>query len=122
MCLPLWGFLRGQDKVHSLKRPEFSSVISIKPPNGHGEVSKGMPKTGVFIIPDGKSPGMLETLCLSSVESDNIKGCIDSFMNCINLNFKASGLQDLGALGLIIKNKVRVFQKSLLPGGLIRVF
>ena len=112
----------------------FNSVCSVlennrlKPPNGHGEVSKGMPKTGIFIIPNGKSPGMLETLCLSSVKFDGIKGCIDSFMNCINcLNetglykkpknkekarfraFLAAMEEDTSSLGIAAQNLIGIF-------------
>ena len=39
-------------------------------------------KIGIFIIPDGKNPGNLESLCLSTVKSETIQ-CIDSFMDCI---------------------------------------
>ena len=43
------------------------------------------PKIGVFIIPDGKSKGMLESLCLSIVKSEekNTMECIYEFMDCI---------------------------------------
>ena len=40
-------------------------------------------KIGVFIVPDNKSKGNLESLCLSTVESKDIIPCVDSFMNCI---------------------------------------
>ncbi len=40
-------------------------------------------RVGVFIIPDGGNQGKLESLCLSTVESDSIIECIDSFMSCI---------------------------------------
>ena len=64
-----------------LRRNEF------KPPDKHGEFKEDKKrnlKTGVFIIPDGKNSGMLESLCLSSVKSQHINKCIDSFMDCVD--------------------------------------
>ena len=43
----------------------------------------GSPRVGVFIIPDGKNTGKLESLCLSTVKSEGIIKCIDSFITCI---------------------------------------
>ena len=40
-------------------------------------------KVGIFIIPDGKSKGMLESLCLSTVESRETMKCVDEFMDCV---------------------------------------
>ena len=67
----------------------FQSVCSILNNNDLNfpkEVSSfisGSPNVGVFIIPDGKNPGNLESLCLSTVQSESIAGCIEPFINCI---------------------------------------
>ena len=67
----------------------FESVCSVLKNNDLNfpkEVSSfisGSPNVGVFIIPDGQNSGMLESLCLSTVESKNIIDCVDSFMCCI---------------------------------------
>ena len=49
-------------------------------------------KVGVFIITYKENKGNLEALCLSSIESDSIMECIDSFTDCIkkkkNSNYK----------------------------------
>jgi hypothetical protein len=37
---------------------------------------------GIFIMPDCKNTGMLETLCCRSIEKD-IKECIDGYINCV---------------------------------------
>lgn len=57
----------------------------LKSPDKIGKFVSSSPKVGVFIIPDGKSKGNLESLCLSTVKSNDIK-CIDSFMDCIKQN------------------------------------
>ena len=68
---------------------KFQSICSILSNNGLNIPQKvssfisGSPKIGIFIIPDGKNKGKLESLCLSTVESENIMKCIDSFMDCI---------------------------------------
>ena len=40
-------------------------------------------RVGVFVITHKKNTGNLEALCLSSIESDSLIECIDSFMDCI---------------------------------------
>jgi hypothetical protein len=37
----------------------------------------------VFILPDCNSPGMLEDLCLSSIEDTEELACVDGFMSCM---------------------------------------
>ena len=73
-------------------KPAFKSVCSALRSNGLPVPSQSGKfatdnslKVGVFIIPDGKNQGMLESLCLSIIkpEGTNIKQCIDSFMECI---------------------------------------
>ena len=69
------SFQRIQDalKKHGFKAPE-----------GKGLFAQGSPKVGVFLIPDNKSAGMLESLCLSAVKSKEVIECVDSFMRCVN--------------------------------------
>ena len=74
----------------------FQSICSVlnnndmKSPDKISSFVSGSPRVGVFIIPDGKNKGKLESLCLSTVESEKIIKCIDSFIACIeqesNLN------------------------------------
>jgi hypothetical protein len=40
----------------------------------------------VAILPDNDTPGMIETLCLRSVASDPIMGCVDSYLDCVQDN------------------------------------
>ena len=45
-------------------------------------------QVGVFILPDGQNRGMLETLCLLTVESTSeskpIMNCVEGFMRCVD--------------------------------------
>ena len=66
----------------------FRSVCSVlrtnrlTEPKRPMEVAEGRPRTGVFILPDGENPGMLETLCLQAVSGDPIIPCIDLYFHC----------------------------------------
>jgi hypothetical protein len=66
----------------------FKSVIGVlksnglKPPRKPGEFTGGNPSVGVFIIPDNSSEGMLEDLCLETVQDHPAIKCVDTFINC----------------------------------------
>lgn len=67
----------------------FQSVCSVLNNNDLNvpkEVSSFAPgslNVGVYIIPGGESSGSLESLCLSTVQSENITDCIEPFINCV---------------------------------------
>ena len=52
-------------------------------PDSHGVFSAGALRVGVWIMPDGTRPGMLEDLCLESVDPDPATACVDAFMQCL---------------------------------------
>lgn len=52
------------------------------PPAAAGRFGDGDPKTGVLALPDGRSPGMLETLLCRTLEGLEVDRCIDSFFDC----------------------------------------
>jgi hypothetical protein len=41
------------------------------------------PRISVFILPDCENQGMLETLCLQSVSTDQVFPCIETFFQCV---------------------------------------
>ncbi len=43
----------------------------------------GPPKIGIFIMPDNYGLGMLENLCLKTIEDQKIKVCVDDYISCI---------------------------------------
>ena len=47
------------------------------------EFSHGTPRVGFFVIPDESSSGMIETLCLRSVEDDPALACVDEYFLCL---------------------------------------
>ena len=46
--------------------------------------TRGKPRVSVFIFPDCKSPGMLETLCLSAVQDDPAMECVKQYLRCLD--------------------------------------
>jgi hypothetical protein len=52
------------------------------PPN-HGQIVAGPPRVGLFVMPDGKSDGMLESLCISSVSTSAEFACIGRYLACL---------------------------------------
>jgi hypothetical protein len=56
------------------------------------------PRIGVLILPDSNRKGMLETLCLQSVESDPIILCIDEYFCCIKRISKSPRVMDKARL------------------------
>ncbi len=58
--------------------------VGYQPPRVHGELSGGEPSIGVFIVPDGVDPGAIETLCRRSREGDDVSGCVDEYLRCLD--------------------------------------
>src|SRR3989338_5125115 len=44
-------------------------------PTGHATFATGRPRTGVFVLPDGQRPGMLEDLCVDALPNAAIREC-----------------------------------------------
>lgn len=55
-------------------------------PQAHGVFTTGSRRTGVFIMPDGVNPGMLETLCMQSVADTPRAKCVEGFLACLSEN------------------------------------
>ncbi len=52
-------------------------------PKSVGKFSAGKPNIGVYLLPSGKTSGMLETLLLESVKNDPTMACVDEFIRCV---------------------------------------
>lgn len=52
-------------------------------PPGHAQFSQGQPCVGVFIMPDGIKPGMIEDLCKQAVSDDPASACVDDYIDCL---------------------------------------
>ena len=62
-------------------------VVNLTCPEVCGSFSIGQPRTGIFVLPDCQQPGMLETLCWSSLEDDpkNARelACVMAHLDCL---------------------------------------
>ncbi len=87
-----------QSARDSLKSQGFSV------PQAHGVFTTGSRRTGVFIMPDGVNPGMLETLCMQSVTDTPRAKCVEGFLACLSEN------------GLLPANKDKVRAHAWLAG------
>ncbi len=57
--------------------------VGLPCPASHGQFAVGPPRVGIFIIPNGVDDGMLETLCLLSVETLPEFPCVDGYLRCL---------------------------------------
>jgi hypothetical protein len=60
------------------------SGAGLTPPGEHGRFSTGTPRVGIYVLPDGATPGMLETVCLQSADA-RLVACADAYFNCAKL-------------------------------------
>lgn len=65
---------------------ERNNVVS--PPAPGQFVEQDGLKVGIFIMPDCESEGMLEDLCLKSVDDEPVLKCADKFLDCVNTSVK----------------------------------
>jgi len=56
----------------------------LKPATEVARFSKGKPKIGIFIMPGNSDAGMLEDLCLKTVENHPAMKCVNPFVDCIS--------------------------------------
>jgi hypothetical protein len=70
-------------------RGAFASVCDalrnagLPEPPDHDLPAGANPQVRVWIMPDGRNPGMLEDLCLASVQADAAGPCVDDFFRCL---------------------------------------
>ena len=79
----------------------FQSVLSalrtakLPVPKSPSKLTNTRPQVSVFIVPDAQTNGMLETICLRSVEDDPAISCIDEYFSCLEerLGFLPSNME-----------------------------
>jgi len=54
----------------------------LEPPDRMNRFSDGNPRIGIFIMPGNSDTGMLEDLCLKTVEEDPAMECVNAFIDC----------------------------------------
>jgi hypothetical protein len=52
-------------------------------PTAHAQFVPGPPRVAVFVMPDGASDGMLETLCWRAVQGDPAVPCVVAYFDCL---------------------------------------
>jgi hypothetical protein len=52
-------------------------------PPACGQVTPGLLRVGVFVLPDNSRPGMLEDLCMDAVVSDPVLPCLEEYFRCV---------------------------------------
>lgn len=63
---------------------DYLRSVGYEPPTAHGRFSDAEPTIGVFIVPDGNTPGAIETLCKRSREGDAVSRCVEDYMSCLD--------------------------------------
>ncbi len=80
------GILRDADENPAAAFQSVSDAVraaGLTPPPKHGQFSNDTPAVGIFIIPDGASPGAIETLCLRSVAGTRVARCVKDYIACL---------------------------------------
>jgi hypothetical protein len=76
--------LDAEDDPHaSLKLAgEVLAELGNRLPVAHGTVAGQPLRFGVFISPDGQTPGSIETLCRTAVRDPKVAACVDALTAC----------------------------------------
>jgi hypothetical protein len=61
----------------------YLKATQLPSPSKSGQFADGKPRVGVFILPDGVNPGMLEDVCLAAVQSSKEMRCVDQYFQCL---------------------------------------
>ncbi len=57
--------------------------LDLAAPGSHGAFAQGTPSVGVFILPDGRSPGAVEDLCWQAVRDTPAGRCAEAYLECL---------------------------------------
>ncbi len=57
--------------------------LDLPAPASHGAIIHGSPSVGVFILPDGTSPGAVEDLCWEAVQETSAGKCSTVYLECL---------------------------------------
>ncbi len=80
------GILRDADHDAAAAFQSVEGAVrraGLKPPARHGQFSDAKPSIGIFIVPDGASPGAIESLCRRSVERTRAARCAEEYLACL---------------------------------------
>ena len=80
------GILRDADHDAAAAFQSVEGAVrraGLKPPARHGQFSDAKPSIGIFVVPDGASPGAIESLCRRSVERTRAARCAEEYLACL---------------------------------------
>ena len=80
------GILRDADDDPAAAMQSVSGTLrtlGLPGPQSSGEFSEGSPSVGIFILPDGQSPGAVEQLCWQSVNDTPAGQCSNEYLRCL---------------------------------------
>ena len=81
------AIIRDADNDANAAFKSISNILrkeGLKPATKVTQFSDGIPKIGIFIMPGNSDAGMLEDLCLKTVENNPAMDCVRPFGNCIS--------------------------------------
>jgi hypothetical protein len=107
------GILRDADDDPARAFQSVCSALSANgftPPLAPGVFTDNAPRIGVFILPDARTEGALETLCLGSVGDDPALACMSGFFECIG------GVPDNTTAGQVAHAQAQVYLASKFCG------
>jgi hypothetical protein len=81
------AIIRDADNDANAAFKSISNILrkeGLKPAPEVAQFSEGRPKIGIFIMPGNSDAGMLEDLCLKTVENHPAMDCVRPFANCIS--------------------------------------
>jgi hypothetical protein len=88
----------------------------------HGALSAGPLRMGIFLSPDGASPGAIETLCRRAVRSAALGACVDQLVTCAGAPHALQARTDKGwlraYLGMTADPNLRFHQAFGAPDGI----
>lgn len=61
----------------------YLKATQLGSPSQSRQFANEKPRVGVFILPDGVNPGMLEDVCLAAVQSSVEMTCVDQYFQCL---------------------------------------
>ena len=108
-----------QDADQKGTQVTFQSICStlknsnLSAPEQLESFTSNSPRIGVFIIFDKNNQGMLESLCLSTVESENLHKCINSFMECVEKETISDGNREYKKPKNLHKARCRAFLAAM---------
>ena len=104
---------RAMEKAQSVKKLNPRLVVPSAPEKPCIKTS-GIPSVSVFILPDCRTPGMLETLCLDSVRNDPALQCVEEYSKClVRSGFNLGAKSDKAKLHTFLASRL---QPDLLLG------